>query len=55
MDHLCYELDEHEWREFIGDMERMTYEQRDYSYTDEFIYMGLHVRKRTDKSKGEQT
>lgn len=47
MDHLCYELDEHEWREFIKHIEKFQrYQDADLTYIDDATYMGLHIRKR---------
>jgi hypothetical protein len=51
-EHLCYMLDEHEWRSFTSEIEEMhlTYSNdpaRDYSYIEEMRFMGMHVRKRT--------
>jgi hypothetical protein len=57
-DHLCYMLDEHEWRSFINEIEEMhvsyASQNRDYSYIEEMRFMGMHVRKRsTSTSQSE--
>jgi len=49
LDHLCYELDEHEWRLFCRELEALhvsySNEERDYSYAENVRYMGMPVRK----------
>jgi hypothetical protein len=52
LDHVCYELDEHEWQLFCRELEALhvnySREERDYSYVENMRYMGIPVRKRTD-------
>jgi len=51
-EHLCYMLDEHEWRSFTSEVEEMhvsyTSADRDYSYVEEMRFMGMRVRKQSD-------
>lgn len=57
-EHLCYMLDEHEWRSFTSELEEMHVSyagaDRDYSYIEEARFMGMHVRKRTAKPGADQ-
>ena len=50
LDHLCYELSEHEWESFVRELEAMHLrwgdEVRDYSYVENMRFMGMPVRKR---------
>jgi len=56
-EHLCYMLDEQEWREFMREIEEMhinyASSDRDYSYIEEMRFMGMHVRKRTSNTVSE--
>jgi extradiol dioxygenase family protein len=51
MEHLCYELDEHEWQTFCRELEAMHIdyrdEDRDYSYVENMRFMGMPIRKRS--------
>jgi len=60
MDHLCYELDEHEWGAFCRELEAMhvnySNEDRDYSYVENMQFMGMPIRKRsTQQNKGNES
>lgn len=43
--HICYELDETEWREFIDFVQKFFNANSDLSYMEKFTYMGIKVRK----------
>jgi hypothetical protein len=55
LDGLCYELDEHRWQEFTKYLQGLTrYQENDFSYMEDCLYMGLRVRKRSQStSEGE--
>ena len=54
-DDLCYELDEHKWQQFTHYLEGLaSYRESNYSYLEDCIYMGLHIRKRTTSKPGEK-
>lgn len=46
LEHLCYELNEHEWADFTKYLQGLTRHQ-DTSYMVDCMHMGLHIRKRT--------
>jgi len=50
--HLCYLLDDAEWREFMDYLNSFPqYRETDLSYAQEWQFMGMTVRKRnTDNS-----
>lgn len=55
LEHLCYELNEHEWRRFTEYLKCFTrYENADLSYVEDCTYMGLHIRKRDQIAKSQR-
>lgn len=52
LDHLCYELNEEEWRRFTEYLKLSTrYRDADLSYIEDCSYMGMRIRKRESIAK----
>lgn len=58
LDHVCYELDEHDWQKFCRELEAMhvnySHDERYYSYVESMRYMGISVRKRPSNPKVDE-
>lgn len=50
--HLCYLLDEDEWREFMQHIQSFPqFKERDLSYLEEYRFMGMTVMKRPSQRR----